>query len=251
MSKRMNAGMSAPDAARCTHISRRWSRPARTAWILAVIVAASVVVAACLPMISRRLLLGRFFPEHFQANGIANPRHELVLDLVYAVALAIAASVVGVMAVAIYTAIWPDADGVTAVLGGVEAIYLAAFVHLAVNGGGAASLDRPRKDDKAAKKDFTPVPPGSYTSGAIILLSDGRRTTGPDPIAAAKLAADRGVRVYTVGFGTKEGAMIGDEQWSFYVRLDEETLKSVAAITGAESVVEMVASCAFKPRTFV
>ncbi len=65
---------------------------------LAVIVAASVVVAACLPMISRRLLLGRFFPEHFQANGIANPRHELVLDLVYAVALAIAASVVGVMA---------------------------------------------------------------------------------------------------------------------------------------------------------
>ena len=28
--------------------------------------------------------------------------------------------------------------------------------------------------------------------------------------------------------------MIGDENWSFYVRLDEETLKSVAAITGAE-----------------
>ena len=101
-------------------------------------------------------------------------------------------------------------------------------------GGGAASLDRPRKADKAAKKEFTPVPPGSYTSGAIVLLSDGRRTTGPDPIAAAKLAADRGVRVYTVGFGTKEGSMIGDENWSFYVRLDEETLKSVAAITGAE-----------------
>jgi Ca-activated chloride channel family protein len=101
-------------------------------------------------------------------------------------------------------------------------------------GGGAASLDRPRKAEKAAKKDFTPVPPGSYTSGAIILLSDGRRTTGPDPIEAAKLAADRGVRVYTVGFGTKEGGMIGDDQWSFYVRLDEETLKAVATITGAE-----------------
>lgn len=101
-------------------------------------------------------------------------------------------------------------------------------------GGGAASLDRARKTDKVAKKDFTPVPPGSYTSGAIILLSDGRRTTGPDPIAAAKLAADRGVRVYTVGFGTKEGGLIGGEDWSFYVRLDEETLKAVAAITGAE-----------------
>lgn len=54
----------------------------------------------------------------------------------------VAALLVGVMAVAIYTAIWPDADGVIAVLGGIEAIYLAAFVHLAVSGGGAVSLDR-------------------------------------------------------------------------------------------------------------
>src|SRR5438046_7733366 len=46
-------------------------------------------------------------------------------------------------------------------------------------------------------------------SGAIILMSDGRRTVGPDPLDAAKLAADRGVRVFTVGFGTKEGGMVG------------------------------------------
>src|SRR5512141_265832 len=102
-------------------------------------------------------------------------------------------------------------------------------------GGGAASLDKPRKDKKATKKEFEPVAPGSYTSGAIILLSDGRRTTGPDPIEAAKLAADHGVRVYTVGFGTAEGGTIdGFEGWSFYVRLDEETLKAIAQITGAE-----------------
>ena len=44
--------------------------------------------------------------------------------------------------------------------------------------------------------------PGSYTSAAIIMLTDGQRTTGPDPIDAAKMAADRGVRVYTVGIGT-------------------------------------------------
>jgi Ca-activated chloride channel family protein len=102
-------------------------------------------------------------------------------------------------------------------------------------GGGAASLDKPRKDKKATTKEHVAVAPGSYTSGAIILLSDGRRTTGPDPIEAAKLAADHGVRVYTVGFGTAEGGTIdGFEGWSFYVRLDEETLKSVAQITGAE-----------------
>lgn len=46
------------------------------------------------------------------------------------------------MAVAIYTAIWPHADGVTDVLGGIEAIYLAAFMHLAATGAGAVSLDR-------------------------------------------------------------------------------------------------------------
>ena len=62
----------------------------------------------------------------------------------------------------------------------------------------------------------------------IILLTDGQRTTGPDPIEIAKLAADRGVRVYTVGFGTTSGEIIGFEGWSFRVRLDEETLKTVA-----------------------
>jgi Ca-activated chloride channel family protein len=85
-----------------------------------------------------------------------------------------------------------------------------------------------------AKKDFKPVEPGSYTNAAVILLSDGQRTTGPDPIEIAKMAADRGVRVYTVGFGTTAGEIIGFEGWSFRVRLDEETLKTVAQMTRGE-----------------
>ena len=84
------------------------------------------------------------------------------------------------------------------------------------------------------KKDFKPVEPGSYSSAVVILLSDGQRTTGPDPIEVAKLAADRGVRVYTVGFGTTTGEIIGFEGWSFRVRLDEETLKTVATMTRGE-----------------
>ena len=87
---------------------------------------------------------------------------------------------------------------------------------------------------KGDKKDFKPVPPGSYDSAVIILLTDGQRTTGPDPIEIAKLAADRGVRVYTVGFGTTAGEIIGFEGWSFRVRLDEETLKTVALMTRGE-----------------
>ncbi|MES2979553.1 MAG: VWA domain-containing protein [Pseudomonadota bacterium] len=95
-----------------------------------------------------------------------------------------------------------------------------------------ASLDQPK--DASPKKEFTPVAPGSYSSGAIILLTDGQRTTGVDPMEAAKLAADRGVRVYTVGVGTVAGETIGFEGWSMRVKLDEETLKSIANKTQAE-----------------
>ena len=53
------------------------------------------------------------------------------------------------------------------------------------------------------------MPPGSYKSAAIILLTDGRRTTGPDPMDAARMAADHGVRVFTVGFGSNAGGSVG------------------------------------------
>lgn len=101
---------------------------------------------------------------------------------------------------------------------------------------GADPEERARRALKGAeKKDLPPVPPGSYTAGAIVLLSDGRRTMGPDPIAAARLAANLGVRVYTVGFGTKDGAEIpGFGGYSFFARIDEETLRAVAGITAAE-----------------
>jgi Ca-activated chloride channel family protein len=92
------------------------------------------------------------------------------------------------------------------------------------------SIDNERKP----QKEFTPVAPGSYPSAAIIMLTDGQRTTGVDPLEAAKLAADRGVRVYTVGIGTVEGETIGFEGWSMRVRLDEETLKAIAQKTSAE-----------------
>ena len=91
-----------------------------------------------------------------------------------------------------------------------------------------------RADGKNAKKEFVPVAPGSYTSAAIILLTDGQRTTGVDSLDAAKVAADHGVRVYTVGVGTVEGETIGFEGWSMRVKLDEETLKGIARATQAE-----------------
>ncbi len=76
--------------------------------------------------------------------------------------------------------------------------------------------------------------PARYNSAAIILLTDGQRTTGPDSIDAARMAADRGVAIYTVGIGTKDGDTIGFEGWSMRVRLDEDTLKQIAGATRAE-----------------
>mgnify|MGYP002143388192 CR=1 FL=1 len=49
---------------------------------------------------------------------------------------------------------------------------------------------RPRSLDEVTRQDpaktFTPVTPGSYNSAAIIMLTDGQRTTGVDPLEAAK-----------------------------------------------------------------
>ncbi|MCU0563324.1 MAG: VWA domain-containing protein [Desulfobacterales bacterium] len=94
-----------------------------------------------------------------------------------------------------------------------------------------APLDASRE---AAKPAFTPVPPGSYTSAAVILLTDGQSNVGPDPVEAARMAAERGVRVFTVGVGTAEGETLRFEGWSMRVRLDEETLKTIADLTRGE-----------------
>jgi len=93
------------------------------------------------------------------------------------------------------------------------------------------SLDR---KEKVAVKEFTPVAPGSYDSAAIILLSDGRRTTGVDTLEAAKMAADRGVRIHVIGLGTAEGDVATPDGLAIYMQLDEPTLREVARITDGE-----------------
>jgi Ca-activated chloride channel family protein len=94
--------------------------------------------------------------------------------------------------------------------------------------------DPAKKGRKAGAKPFKPAVPGSYNNAVVILLTDGQRTTGPDSVEAARLAAERGVRIYTVGVGTPDGKIVGFEGWSMHVRLDEETLKRVADVTRGE-----------------
>ena len=87
--------------------------------------------------------------------------------------------------------------------------------------------------DVRRKPQGKPAAPGSYTAGAIILLTDGQTTAGPDPVDAARLAAERGVRVFTVGVGTDNGQILTGEGWSMRVRLDEDALKIIADLTRA------------------
>jgi len=102
----------------------------------------------------------------------------------------------------------------------------------------------------------TPTHSGDYVPDIIVLLTDGANTRGIKPVDAAKQAADRKVRVYTIGFGTTNPTQMvcsqqqlgadGFDDGGFpqgggfppgggnrqFLVIDEPTLKQVAAVTG-------------------
>ena len=111
-----------------------------------------------------------------------------------------------------------------------------------------------------------PVPSGAYAPASIVLLTDGASNAGPPPVEAAEAAAARGVRVYTIGFGTADPnserppcglQFVGNEPnqsgvpstgggggGGFRRAIDEDTLIAVAEATGgtyypAESANEL------------
>jgi Ca-activated chloride channel homolog len=96
-----------------------------------------------------------------------------------------------------------------------------------------------------------------YLPDVVVLLTDGAATIGVDPLDAAKQAADRRVRVFTIGFGTTSPSPLvctpdqfggdtlgpaGDSGGSprdlsrgrrgNFLQIDEPTLRSIARITG-------------------
>ena len=95
----------------------------------------------------------------------------------------------------------------------------------------------------------TPLPAGQYAPAIIVLLTDGVSTTGTPPLTAAQQSIDRGIRVYTIGFGTDHntsipncgfqngadpfgGQFFGGGGGGPRREIDEETLKQVADMTG-------------------
>jgi Ca-activated chloride channel homolog len=76
-----------------------------------------------------------------------------------------------------------------------------------------------------------PVAPGSHGSAAVVFLSDGENLARPDPFGAARTAADKGIRIVTVGVGTSDGATLDLDGFRVQTRLDESTLQTVAEMT--------------------
>ena len=77
----------------------------------------------------------------------------------------------------------------------------------------------------------TPMPEGTYTSAVIVLLTDGENNQDPDPLAAAQAAADRGVRIYTVGIGSAAGTTLHVNGFTVHTQLDEAMLQQISQLT--------------------
>jgi Ca-activated chloride channel family protein len=108
---------------------------------------------------------------------------------------------------------------------------LVALNTIAVDAGDPPILNT---NDLSQDPAVAPVeaPQGWYPSAVIVLFTDGENNQDPDPVMAAEVAADLGVRVYTVGVGTTAGATIEVEDMTVHTSLDETILQFIAFETG-------------------
>ena len=138
----------------------------------------------------------------------------------------------------------------------------------------------PSQTDSSTAPPPQPVAPGAYAPDIIVVLTDGVSNTGPAPEDAAKQAADRGVRVYTIGFGTADGGPLdptcatqflgrepgaggfgggfggGGGGTGFRRGIDDQALMQVASITGgkyypAESAEQLESVFASLPTSLI
>lgn len=106
---------------------------------------------------------------------------------------------------------------------------LAALNAIALDAGDPAIID---SSSVSPEDEEVPAPQGWYPSAVIVLFSDGENNQNPDPLEVTDLAIDLGVRIYTVGVGSREGSIINVEGMSIYTQLDESILIQVAETSG-------------------
>ena len=102
-----------------------------------------------------------------------------------------------------------------------------------LGGGIRASLNfllQERRAGSASQSgdDAEGEPQSSTDASLIVLVTDGENTDPPDPVEAAQLAIERGVRVHTVGVGTTDGAVVQVEGFNLFTQLNEPMLQEIA-----------------------
>lgn len=110
---------------------------------------------------------------------------------------------------------------------------LVALNTIVVSEGGESFLNTNTLSDPSTETPAE-LPQGWYPSAVIVLLSDGENNQDPDPLAVSDLAANLGVRVYTIGVGSTEGTPLKLEGFTVVTRLDETTLQAVAENSGGQ-----------------
>lgn len=96
------------------------------------------------------------------------------------------------------------------------------------------SLDDRVRRERARAATAAVNGPGTHPSAAVVLLTDGADTGGVPPDLAARFAAERGVRVYTVGFGLPLSERREGDPSDAQAGFDEEALKRIAKTTRGE-----------------
>ncbi|MCU7938127.1 MAG: VWA domain-containing protein [gamma proteobacterium symbiont of Bathyaustriella thionipta] len=88
-----------------------------------------------------------------------------------------------------------------------------------------------------AVKRLKDLPADESDSRVLILLTDGSNNAGIDPVTAAKLAKQIGIKIYSIGFGADEmivRSFMGRQRVNPSRDLDEKTLKLIAETTGGQ-----------------
>jgi Ca-activated chloride channel family protein len=86
-------------------------------------------------------------------------------------------------------------------------------------------------DPSALEEDIQSIDVGHYPSAVVVLLTDGENTGSPEPLDVAQVAAEAGVRIYPVGIGSTEGAVLQLEGFNILSQLDDTILQQIAKVT--------------------
>ena len=105
------------------------------------------------------------------------------------------------------------------------------FTSLNAIAGETLDLDIPTNEDGEFDPGGLPIQIEDYSSAVILLLSDGENTAPPDPLEIAQIAAEAGVRIYSVGIGSPQGAVLEIEGFNILTQLNETTLQEIANLT--------------------